>query len=107
MKKYRVHITAKAEQDVDSVLAWFRDELAPAAGNKWFAQLMATIDTLETMPERCGLAPEAVDLGIEIREIRVGKRRGAYRVLFQIQGRRVFILRVWHGARDAVSRDDL
>ncbi|MBL8820834.1 MAG: hypothetical protein JNL58_32770, partial [Planctomyces sp.] len=44
MKKYHVHITEKAEADVASVLEWFRDQSAVAAGGKWFAQLMAAID---------------------------------------------------------------
>jgi plasmid stabilization system protein ParE len=104
---YRVRLTEKAEQDVDGVLEWFRDQAAMSAGGKWFAQLMATIDTLETMPERCGLAAESEDIGLDIREILVGKRHGIYRVLFQVQGRTVYVLRVWHGARDAVTRDDL
>jgi plasmid stabilization system protein ParE len=104
---YRVRLTDKAEQDVAHVLEWFCDQAATAAGGKWFTQLMATIDTLETMPERCGLAAEAADIGLDIREILVGKRHGTYRVLFQVQGRTVYVLRVWHAARDAVTRDDL
>ncbi len=107
MKKYRVRITQRAEEDVATVLAWFRDQAAEKAGGKWFAQLMATIDTLETMPERCARAAEAVEIDLDIREILIGKRRSSYRVLFQIQGTTVHILRIWHSARDAVTRDDL
>jgi plasmid stabilization system protein ParE len=107
VKKYHVRITEKAEQDVASVLAWFRNQATETAGGKWFAQLMAAIDTLERMPERCGMAAEATDIGLDIREILVGKRRGTYRVLYQIEGRTVHILRVWHAARDQASREDL
>ncbi len=46
-------------------------------------------------------------MGVEVREILVGKRRGTYRALFQIRGHTVHILRVWHSARDAISPDDL
>lgn len=59
------------------------------------------------MPERCGLAAEAEDVGLEIRELHFGKRQGTYRLLFTIRGRAVHILRVWHSARAAVQRDDL
>jgi hypothetical protein len=52
-------------------------------------------------------ALESQDLGIEIRELLFGKRRGRYRLLFQIRGRTVDILRIWHSARDTVARDDL
>lgn len=105
--KFQVRLTAKAEQDIGGVLAWFQEQSAESAGARWFAQLMARITTLESHPERCGLAAEAEDLGLEVRELAFGRRRGRYRLLFQIQGRTVFILRVRHSARDAISRDDL
>ena len=105
--KYQVRLTEKAEQDVASALEWFREQAAMAAGAKWLAQLQAKIDTLETRPARCGLAAESQDLGLEIRELLFGKRRGRYRLLFQIRGRMVHILRIWHSARDSVARDDL
>jgi len=105
--KYRVRLTAKAEADVDGVLRWFHEQQATIAGRRWFARLMTKIDTLETHPERCGVADESEDLGLEIRELLFGKRDGVYRILFQIEGRTVQILRVWHGARDHVSPEDL
>jgi plasmid stabilization system protein ParE len=105
--KYRVRLTDKAEQDVSAILAWFREQSAIEAGGKWFDRLMACIDKLETMPERCGLAAESEDLDLEIRELHLGRRRGTYRLLFEIRGQVVYVLRIWHSARDAVSRDDL
>ncbi len=89
------------------VLAWFQEQHATAAGGKWFAQLLAAVATLEKMPERCPAAAEADDLGVDIRELLVGKRHGTYRILFSISGKTVYVLRVWHGARDQVTRDDL
>jgi plasmid stabilization system protein ParE len=105
--KYQVRLTERAEWDIDSVLQWFRDQSAEAAGAKWFARLMAAIDTLESSPERCGLAAESVDIGAEVRELLVGNRRTKYRVLFQIRERTVHVLRVWHSARDSVKKGDL
>jgi hypothetical protein len=64
------------------------------------------LDTLEAYPARCAIAAEFEDLGVEIRELLVGKRHGVYRILFQIEGRTVQILRAWHGARDRVSPED-
>ncbi len=75
MKKYHVLLTDKAEADVAAVLAWFRSQSAVAAGAKWFAPLTAVIDQLEIMPERCAKATEGTDLGLDLREILVGKRR--------------------------------
>ena len=67
--KYRVRLTAKAEADVDGVLRWFQEQQASVAGGRWFARLLAKIDTLETHPGRCGVADESNDLGIEIRQL--------------------------------------
>ncbi len=105
--KYRVRLAAKAEADVDRVLRWFHEQQAAVAGGRWFARLMAKIDTLEAHPDRCGVAVESEELGIEIRELLFGRRHGVYRILFQIDGKTVHILRVWHGARDRVSSGDL
>ena len=105
--KYRVRLAAKAEADVDRVLRWFHEQQAAVAGGRWFARLMGKIDTLETHPDRCAIAVESEDVGIEIRELLFGKRHGVYRILFQIDGKTVQILRVWHGARDRVSPEDL
>lgn len=105
--RYRVRLTEKAEADVASILEWFRDQQALAAGGKWYAAVMKALDTLEMHPERCGLAAEAADMGQEIRELLIGKRRGVYRLLFIFSGKTVEILRVWHSARDSVTRDDL
>jgi plasmid stabilization system protein ParE len=73
--RYRVRVTERAEMDVAAALDWFHEQGSIQAGARWFADLMRTIDTLETMPE--------------------------------IVGRIVHILRVWHGARDALGHADL
>jgi hypothetical protein len=105
--KYQVRITAKAEQDVESVLSWFDSQGAGAAGSRWFAQLMTRITVPETRPERRPIAMEAEELGVLVRELLFGRRQGTYRILFQITGRTVQILRVWHAARNALSAADL
>lgn len=105
--KHQVRLSERAEQDVEQALRWFHEQKATAAGGRWYAQLLARIDTLETQPGRCPLADEAVEIGLELRELLFGRRRGIYRILFEIRGREVHILRIRHTARDALSRDDL
>jgi plasmid stabilization system protein ParE len=104
---YHVRLTDKAEADVEAALRWFREQRAATAGDRWFWRLLAKIKTLEVHPERCTVAAESEDLGLEIRELPFGKRHGVYRILFRIQKRTVHILRVWHGARDRVSSEDI
>jgi plasmid stabilization system protein ParE len=104
---FRVVLTDTAEADVESVLKWFREQRATEAGTRWFAQLMARVDTLEQHPERCSLAAESNGLGVEVRELLLGRKRYRYRIVFAIRGQTVTILRVWHSSRDALTRDDL
>lgn len=104
---FRVVLTDKAEADVEAVLKWFRDNQAIAAGGRWFAQLMAKLDSLEAHPDRCARAAESDDIGLEIREILLGRRQYKYRLVFTIRGKTVSILRVWHSSRDSITRDEL
>lgn len=101
---YRVVLTDKAEADVESVLKWFCDQRATEAGGRWYAQLMDKLDTLENHPS-VAPAAESEDVGQEIREILLGRRRYKYRILFRISGKSVVILRVWHGSRDSITHD--
>ena len=105
--RYRVLLTDRAEADVESVLKWFADQRTTNAGGRWFAQLMNKLDTLERQPDRCSLAAESVELGQEIRELLVGRRRYRYRLLFRISGQTVHILRVRHSSQDAISREEI
>ena len=68
---------------------------------------MAKLETLEDQPERCSIAAESEDLGQEIRELLLGRRRYKYRILFKLSGRLVVILRIWHGSRDSITREEI
>jgi plasmid stabilization system protein ParE len=105
--RYQVRFSIKAEQDVAAVLSWHYERVAVASGERWLAQLMARIAALETHPERCALAAEAKNIGVEVRELLLGTRRNTHRILFQISGPVVDILRIRHTARDVLSRGDL
>lgn len=96
--KYRVEITATALAEVQEAYEWLAARSASAA-HRWRAALLRAVDSLETFPERCPLAPEGDYLGAEIRQLLYGKRRGVYRILFQIRNNVVHVLRVRHGAR--------
>jgi plasmid stabilization system protein ParE len=105
--KYHVELTSRAAADVDGVLRWFHEREASQASQRWLRQLMARIDTLEKRPERCPLAAEADEAGIDVRALLFGKRRGIYRILFVVDGQTVSILHLRHTARSAPSPEDL
>ena len=108
---YKVRLTAPAEADAYAAFERIR-EVAPRSAEKWLRGLFAAIQTLEEMPARCSLIPEATELAHPARQLLYGKRTGIYRIIFDVQeqseeGPRVRVLRIWHGARDAITVADI
>lgn len=95
---HSVHITARALREIDAALEWLTAQSRPAAV-RWHQQLTEAIRSLENNPERWGLAPESEWYPGELRQFLHGKRRGVYRILFEVRGDTVFVLRVRHGAQ--------
>jgi plasmid stabilization system protein ParE len=108
---YKVSVTRPAEDDAYAAFEYIRKS-APANAEKWLIGLFAAILSLDTLPARCPIISEAEELGHDVRHLLYGKRTGTYRIMFDIEehsdeGPRVRILRIWHGARDRISVDDL
>jgi toxin ParE1/3/4 len=87
-------MTASAEEDARQIHAHIAGD-KPAAADKWLDQVERQVQSLETMPRRHEVIPEADELGVEYRHIVFGN----YRTIYRIDGRRVIILRVLHAAR--------
>ena len=92
--KFRVEITRTAERDLRSIFEYITQESREAAV-RWLAEIDRQIETLERFPKRCPVIPESEELGREYRHLILGH----YRTLFRIEGKRVLILRVVHGAQ--------
>ena len=78
------------------------EDTAQYAGlaERWRARLRAAVGSLATNPERCLELPEAEWYGLGLREHYVGKQRNTVRILFEVRGRTVHILRIRHGRQD-------
>ena len=94
MQKYRVEITKTAESDLQKIFQYITSDNEVAA-NKLVNEIERQIDSLEQFPLRCPIIPESRELGKEYRHIIYGN----YRTIFRIDGSRVLIMRVIHGAR--------
>jgi plasmid stabilization system protein ParE len=103
---FSVQISAKAEADIDAALTWVMAQ-APMTAQRWFNRLLAAVKTLESMPERCPLATEAADLGIELRELLFGKRRGTFRILFTVDASIVHVLHIRRATRGPITQADI
>ena len=98
MPSYQVHITAKALREIDEALEWYA-VLSLRTAVKWYVNLKEAVRDLGADPERCELAPENEWYPGELRQMLYGKKRGTYRILFEIVGDTVYILRVRHSVR--------
>ena len=102
---YWVSVQRTAKLDMLEACRWISRH-SPAAANKWLDKTWKEIQTLESNPQRCALAPETESFSQPIRQLLVGRRRGVYRVLFQIKDDEVLVLHVRHGARQPLEQWD-
>ena len=72
-------------------------------------RLFEAILSLDRLPTRCPVIPEAKDLGYPARHLLFGKGNGVYRIIFHVREneRDVHVLRIWHASRDAVTAADV
>jgi plasmid stabilization system protein ParE len=105
---YRVSLSALAETDAAAGFERIR-EAAPIHAEKWLTGLFDAIFSLDEIPARCPVIPEAKELGYPARHLLYGKERGVYRIVFHIREdeQLVRVLRVWHASRDAIIATDL
>ena len=102
MKKYQVEITATAEAELREAYLWIREDSRERA-TRWQKGVLTQIERLETLPERCLLAPENAFFADEIRQLLYGRRSGVYRILFTIEKNTVYVLHIRHGARQVLK----
>ena len=109
---YDVLITNEAFADLDAITGFIIQESSLETARKWFAAIIAAIDTLREMPGRCPLIPESEELGAEVRLLLHGRKHRAYKIYFSIHHQaestgsvRVFHIRHW--ARKPVDADEL
>jgi plasmid stabilization system protein ParE len=100
---YRCELTRWALLDADEAYEWIA-QVAPGRAARWYQGLLRAIETLTDNPRRCSLAPEAEDIGQEIRQLLYGRRSGVYRILFVIRDDSIVrVLAIRHGARRPLS----
>lgn len=100
---YRIIVTPNADEDLRRAhrFIW---EHSPLAASRWSKGARAAIKSLRRNPERCSIAAESEVFREPIHELLYGKgNRGAYRILFTVEGRTVFVLHVRHGSMETLG----
>lgn len=103
---FSVQITKQAINDLEQALTFLSERSESAAG-RWYASIRKSFATLANNPTRCPEAPEAEWYGEGLRVLLHGKRRNTYRILFEIRGEVVFVLRIRHGRQDFLGPDEI
>jgi plasmid stabilization system protein ParE len=98
----RVEIAQQAAREIEAQYEWLA-ERSPVSADRWRDSLLAAVASLEENPERCPEAAEAEWYGPALRQLLHGKGRYVHRVLFEIRGDVVIILRVRHSAQNLLG----
>ena len=101
MTRYNVELDPRAVEDIENALDWLAEQ-APDKVSEWLDALESKIQSLETLPERCPLAPEnrRWEPELELRQLLFDRYPSIYRIIFTVLGSRtVRVLQIRHGAR--------
>jgi plasmid stabilization system protein ParE len=100
MKRFKVVISPSAEADIIDSFLWGSSNWGVDAALEWAQRLRNEIrHRLRSMPLGYPIAPESADLGIELRQLIIGR----YRVLFYMNGNEV---RITHVRGSYVGKDN-
>lgn len=109
---FRVELEPQAFEDLDQIAGWVKAGSSFETAQKWFNGMIAAIASLGEMPARCSLAPEAEELGHEVRLLLHGRRNRTYKIYFDIRyetssGGVVRVFHIRHWARQPLTQEEL
>lgn len=96
--KYGLVIELPARLDMEAIARWIARDSETEA-QRWYRKVRKAVSSLQTLPHRAPLAPEAGNFQAEIRHLIFGRGRGSYRIIFTINGDTVHVLHIRHGSR--------
>jgi toxin ParE1/3/4 len=97
MRSYEVRLTADAVRDLEEIVDWIARHDGPPRAQHVLERIQEAIDELKRFPERGPHPRELVALGIlDFRETFFKP----YRIVYQVDGGRVFIALIADGRRD-------
>jgi plasmid stabilization system protein ParE len=102
---FRVVIARKAAREIEEQYNWLCKR-SLAAATRWRDALLEAVTSLEDNPQRCPEAHEA-EYHEGLHQLLHGKCRHVHRILFEICGNTVHVLRVRHAAQDLLAPEDL
>ncbi len=104
---HRVIVQPRAWRDISEACDYLAEHYSAASVEAWYEGCMQAIESLAIHPERCQVARESPQLGVDLRQLLYRRYRSVYRVLFVIRDDHVRVVCVRHSARDKLTRQDL
>jgi toxin ParE1/3/4 len=95
---FRVRLMPRAAGDADAIYRRAIDQ-APFVGPQWYGKVIATLQSLDTLPGRGQLVKNLSRSNHLVRKILFGRKPNVYRIYYSIEGDTVRILHIRHGAR--------
>ena len=100
MQPFEVRMTADAVRDLEEIFDWIARHDGPARAQHVLDRIQEALDALKRFPERGSRPAELLALGI--REYRETFFK-PYRIVYHVDGARVFISLIADGRRDMQS----
>jgi plasmid stabilization system protein ParE len=92
-RKRAITFAASAFDDLEAILAWYKDQQAPDVGNRFLKEIISHVERLADFPESGCIVPE---FGIaNLREI----IHAPFRIVYRLDGNRVRVIRIWRSER--------
>jgi plasmid stabilization system protein ParE len=102
-----IRILSRADGDADDIFVWLAKR-SPAGAKAWNAALRERLDSLASTDWNGSPAPEAQEVGLDLRQAFFKTRRGrTYRVLFVSTAEEVTVLRIRGPGQRPVGRPDV
>lgn len=107
--KFTVEYTRRAERDIREATAWYVERSGDLdVASDWFNGIHTLIADLSHTADTYPPAREFEMIEGDLREVHYGSgRRTTHRIIFEIIGRRVLILRIRHVSQRDLTQDDL
>lgn len=102
---HKIFLSPLARQDIIETADYIREHGSAERATRWASELVKVIAGLGEMPERCPLADESHDVGLQLRELHYH----SHRVIFRVDDATstVQILRLYHSSRAPLRLEDI
>jgi len=104
---HRVSSSRQSDADAAVIFDWIAKR-SPDGAIRWLEAFEAAARKLQTQADQCVPAPEADEIGIDLRQLIFRTRRGRpYRLLFVIRDDVVHLTAIRGAGQENVSIDDI